>query len=49
VLEAVGAASNEPVSGSVRAAAMEAIGSLCPDGAGDALRRGRQDPDPAPL
>ncbi len=45
VLEALGAASNEPLSPAVRAAAMDAIGQLCPDGAGEALRRGWQDPD----
>jgi HEAT repeat protein len=45
VLEALGAASNEPMSGAVRAAAMEAIGQICPEGAGEALRRGLKDPD----
>jgi HEAT repeat protein len=45
VLEALGAASNEPLSPSVRASAMEAIGQICPQGAGDALKRGAQDPD----
>jgi HEAT repeat protein len=46
VLEALGAASNEPVSGEVRAAAMEAIGQVCPDGAGEVLRRGQKDAEP---
>lgn len=45
VLEALGAASNEPTSPAIRAAAMESIGALCPDGAREALDRGRQDPD----
>ncbi len=46
ILESLGAASNEPLSPSVRAAAMETIGRLCPDGAGVALKRGAADPDP---
>jgi HEAT repeat protein len=46
VLEALGAASNEPLSGAVRAASMDAIGQICPEGAGDALKRGKDDPDP---
>jgi HEAT repeat protein len=46
VLEALGAASNEPLSPAVRAAAVDAIGQLCPDGAGDVFRRAKQDPDP---
>ena len=33
VLEALGEAANEPLSAAVRAAAMETIGELCPDGA----------------
>jgi HEAT repeat protein len=45
VLEALGAAANEPLSPSVRAASMEAIGSICPEGAGAALKKGGQDPD----
>jgi hypothetical protein len=45
ILESLGAASNEPLSPSVRAAAMETIGALCPDGAGVALKRGAQDAD----
>jgi hypothetical protein len=44
VLRALGAASNEPAEG-VRAAAMTAIGELCPAGAAAALDRGRRDPD----
>jgi hypothetical protein len=47
ILEALGAASNEPLSPAVRAAAMESIAELCPDGAGAALRRGAADPDGA--
>jgi hypothetical protein len=47
VLEALGAASNEPLSPSVRAAAMESIAELCPEGAGVALHRGSTDPDGA--
>jgi HEAT repeat protein len=46
VLEALGAASNEPLSPAVRAAAVDAIGQLCPEGAGDVFRRAKQDPDP---
>jgi hypothetical protein len=44
-LEALGAAANEPLSPAVRAAAMESIGRLCPDGAGEALRKGTSDGD----
>jgi HEAT repeat protein len=47
ILEALGAAAHEPLSAPVRAAAMEAIGRLCPQGAAPALRRGAQDPDAA--
>jgi HEAT repeat protein len=46
ILEALGQAANEPLSAPVRAAAMETIGKLCPDGAGAALRKGAGDPDP---
>jgi HEAT repeat protein len=45
VLEALGAAANEPMSAQVRAAAMEAIGALCPAGAHPALDKGTRDPD----
>jgi HEAT repeat protein len=45
VLEALGAAANEPVLPSVRAAAMETIGALCPDGAATALHKGERDAD----
>jgi hypothetical protein len=45
VLEALGAAANEPLSPPLRAGALEAIGQLCPDGAQEALARGAQDPD----
>jgi hypothetical protein len=45
VLEVVGAASNDPASEALRAAAMQAIGALCPDGAKVALDRGQADPD----
>jgi hypothetical protein len=45
VLEALGAASNEPLSPAVRAAAMDAVGRICPDGAGEVLGRGKKDPD----
>jgi hypothetical protein len=47
VLEALGAAANEPLSGAVRAGALEAVGQLCPEGAGEALAHGAADPDPA--
>jgi hypothetical protein len=47
VLEALGAAANEPTSPAVRAAAMEAIGRLCPDGAQEALSKGAGDGDAA--
>ncbi|MDB4969497.1 MAG: lyase domain protein repeat-containing protein, partial [Myxococcales bacterium] len=47
VLEALGHAANEPLSASVRAAAMETIGKLCPDGAAEALHKGAADADPA--
>jgi HEAT repeat protein len=47
ILEALGSAANEPMSASVRAAAMETIGALCPTGAGDALKKGSNDPDGA--
>ena len=40
VLEALGAAANEPLSPAVRAAAMDTIGRLCPDGAAPALHKG---------
>jgi hypothetical protein len=33
------------MSPAVRAAAMETIGRLCPDGAGEALRKGTADPE----
>jgi HEAT repeat protein len=46
VLEALGGAANEPSSGAVRAASMEAIGQICPEGAGEALVKGKQDPEP---
>lgn len=45
VLEALGEAANEPLSPSVRAAAMETIGALCPPGSGEALHKGERDPD----
>ncbi|HEY7956262.1 MAG TPA: HEAT repeat domain-containing protein [Polyangia bacterium] len=45
VLEALGAASNEPMVPAIRAAAMESIGQLCPEGAGPALERGAADKD----
>lgn len=45
ILEALGAAANEPLSPAVRAASIEAIGQICPQGAGEALRKGHQDPD----
>jgi HEAT repeat protein len=45
VLEALGQAANEPMSAPVRAAAMETIGKLCPDGAASALHKGAGDPD----
>jgi hypothetical protein len=44
-LQALGAAANEQLSPAVRTAAMESIGRLCPDGAGEALRKGAADPD----
>lgn len=44
-LKALGAASNEPLSPSLRAAAMDSIGRLCPVGAKVALARGEADPD----
>ena len=45
VLLALGEAANEPLSPSVRAAAMDTIGRLCPDGAAEALHKGERDPD----
>ena len=45
VLEALGEAANEPLSPAVRAAAMDTIGKLCPDGAAPALHKGSKDPD----
>lgn len=45
ILESLGAAAHEPLSAQVRAAAMEAIGKLCPDGAAAALDDGARDPD----
>ncbi len=45
VLEALGEAANEPASAPLRAAAMETIGLLCPDGAAVALDKGVKDPD----
>ena len=45
VLEALGEAANEPLSASVRAAAMDTIGHLCPDGAAPALHKGEKDGD----
>lgn len=45
VLTALGEAANEPMSASVRAAAMETIGLLCPAGSGEALHKGEKDPD----
>ncbi|HEX4458816.1 MAG TPA: hypothetical protein VIA18_12655 [Polyangia bacterium] len=45
VLEALGEAANEPASAPLRAAAMETIGLLCPDGAAVALDKGAKDPD----
>ncbi|MGZ3439243.1 MAG: HEAT repeat domain-containing protein, partial [Polyangia bacterium] len=45
VLEALGAAANEPLSAQVRAAAMDTIGRLCPDGAAPALKKGEKDAD----
>lgn len=45
VLVALGEAANEPLSPAVRAAAMETIGALCPDGAAPALHKGEKDPD----
>jgi hypothetical protein len=45
VLEALGAAANEPLSPAVRAAAMDTIGRLCPDGAASALKKGENDAD----
>jgi HEAT repeat protein len=44
-LEALGSAANEPLSPAVRAAAMDTIGRLCPEGAGEALRKGAADGD----
>jgi len=45
VLVALGEAANEPLSPAVRAAAMDTIGELCPDGAAPALHKGEKDPD----
>jgi HEAT repeat protein len=45
VLEALGEAANEPLSPAVRAAAMDTIGHLCPDGAAPALHKGEKDAD----
>jgi len=45
VLEALGEAANEPQSPAVRAAAMDTIGRLCPEGAAPALAKGARDPD----
>jgi hypothetical protein len=45
VLEAIGTASAEPMSPAIRAAAQEAVGKLCPDGAKVAFDRGLKDPD----
>jgi HEAT repeat protein len=45
VLEALGEAANEPLSAAVRAAAMDTIGHLCPDGAAPALHKGEKDGD----
>ncbi|HEY2745479.1 MAG TPA: hypothetical protein VGL86_12675 [Polyangia bacterium] len=45
VLVALGEAANEPLSPAVRAAAMDTIGKLCPDGAAPALQRGARDAD----
>ncbi len=45
VLEALGSAANEPLSAAVRAAAMETIGRLCPEGAAPALHKGEHDAD----
>ncbi|HEX9104054.1 MAG TPA: hypothetical protein VF997_17705, partial [Polyangia bacterium] len=45
VLVALGEAANEPLSAAVRAAAMDTIGRLCPDGAAPALHKGEKDPD----
>jgi len=45
VLEALGEAANEPQSPAVRAAAMDTIGKLCPEGAAPALAKGARDPD----
>jgi HEAT repeat protein len=45
VLDALGAAATEPLSPSVRAAAIEAIARLCPAGAHAALARAAEDPD----
>jgi HEAT repeat protein len=47
VLVALGEAANEPLSPAVRAAAMDTIGRLCPEGAGEALHKGAKDPDSA--
>ena len=47
VLEALGEAANEPLSAAVRAAAMDTIGHLCPDGAAPALHKGEKDADGA--
>jgi HEAT repeat protein len=46
VLEALGAAANEPMLPPLRAAAMEAIGRLCPERSRNALEKGSHDPDP---
>jgi hypothetical protein len=46
VLDAVTAAATEPLSSAVRAAAIDAVGSLCPKGARRALTDAASDPDP---
>ena len=45
--QALSAAANEPLSPAVRAAAMDTIGRLCPDGAAPALNKGANDADSA--
>jgi HEAT repeat protein len=43
VFEVLGASAREPSSSAVRAAAMQAIGTLCPQGAQSTLQKGAQD------
>jgi hypothetical protein len=46
VLEALNSASQDPTLSHLRAAALESVGQLCPQGAQVAFRRGAEDPDP---